>query len=67
VQVVERIVVAPATQPIVRRPRHDDWPGLLRELSRQLDRGLVYERDMPGIVSALDEALAAFRRRIRPH
>jgi hypothetical protein len=66
VQIVERIVVTPAAQPAPRTPRHDDWPGLLRELSRQLDRGLIYDRDMPGVASALDEALAAFRRRIRP-
>jgi hypothetical protein len=67
VQIVERIVITPAAPTAPRTPRHDDWPGLLRELSRQLDRGLVYDRDMPGIASALDEALAAFRRRIRPH
>jgi hypothetical protein len=66
VQIVERIVDTPAAQPAPRAPRHDDWPGLLRELSRQLDRGLVYDRDMPGVAGALDEALAALRRRIRP-
>jgi hypothetical protein len=38
VQVVERIVVTPAAQPALRTPRHDEWIGLLRELSRQLDR-----------------------------
>jgi hypothetical protein len=67
VKVVERIVVTPAAPTVVRAPRHDDWCGVLRELSRQLDRGLVYDRDMPGVASALDEALAALRRRIRPH
>jgi hypothetical protein len=66
IQVVERIVVTPAAPTVVRTPRHDYWPGLLRELSRQLDRGLVYDRDLPGVASALDEALAAFRRRIKP-
>jgi hypothetical protein len=66
VQVVERIVIAPAAQPVIRTPRHNDWSGLLRELGRQLDRGLVYDRDLPGVANALDEALAAFRRRIKP-
>jgi hypothetical protein len=56
----------PSGRPFSEDARHDDWPGLLRELGRQLDRGLVYDRDMPGVASALDEALAAFRRRIRP-
>jgi hypothetical protein len=66
VQIVERIVITPAAPTAPRTPRHDDWPGLLRELSRQLDRGLLYDRDMPGVAGALDEAIAAFRRRIRP-
>ncbi|MGZ4641018.1 MAG: hypothetical protein ACXVX8_02735 [Blastococcus sp.] len=66
VQVVERIVVTAEAQPVPPIPRHDDWIGLLRELSRQLDRGLVYNRDLPGVAGALDGALAAFRRRIRP-
>lgn len=66
VHVVERIVVTPAAPSVARTPRHDDWPGLLRELSRQLDRGLVYDRDMPGVPGALDEALAALRRRTMP-
>jgi hypothetical protein len=64
VQIVERIVVTPAAHPVPKTPRHDDWPGLLHELSRQLDRGLVYGRDLPGVAAALDEAPAAFRRRI---
>lgn len=65
VQVVERIVVTPAVQPQPPVPRHDDWVDLLRELSRQFDRGLVYDRGLPHIAGALDEALAAFQRRVR--
>jgi hypothetical protein len=65
VQVVERIIVHPAAQPTARTPRHDEWIGLLRELSRQLDCGLVYGWDLPGVAGALDEALAAFQRRGR--
>jgi hypothetical protein len=41
VQVVERIVVTHATQAVARTPMHQDWIDVLRELSRQLDRGLV--------------------------
>jgi hypothetical protein len=65
VQVVERIVVTPAATPLVATPQHDDWIGLLRELGRQLDRGVVYNRDLPGLAPALEEALAAFQRRLR--
>jgi hypothetical protein len=65
ISVVATLVLSSA--PALRTPRHDDWIGLLRELSRQLDRGLVYDRHLPRVASALDEALAASRRRIRPH
>jgi hypothetical protein len=64
VQVVERIVT-PAAKPVVATPRHDDWIGLLGELSRQLDRGIVYDRDLPGLTRAFEEALAALQRRLR--
>ena len=64
-QVVERIVVTQLLQPVARTPRHDDWVDVLHELGRQLDRGLVYDRDLPSITGALEEALAAFQRRVR--
>ncbi len=65
VQVVERIVVTPPAEAVVATPRHDDWIDLLGELSRQLDRGVVYNRDLPGLTRALEEALAAFQLRAR--
>jgi hypothetical protein len=65
VRVVERFVVTPAQQPVARTPRHDDWAEVLRELGRQLDHGLVYDRDLPSVTDALEEALAAFQRRVR--
>jgi len=65
VEVVERIVVTPVTRPVVATPRHNDWIELLRELSRQLDRGVVYDRDLPRLAPALEEALIAFQRRLR--
>jgi hypothetical protein len=65
IQIVERIVVTPAPQPVATRPRHADWIDVLRELGRQLDSGLVYDRDLPGVGGALEEALTAFQRRVR--
>lgn len=65
VQIVERIVVTPAAAPVAATPRHKAWIDLLGELSRQLDRGVVYDRDLPGLAPALEEALAAFERRLR--
>jgi hypothetical protein len=38
---------------------------LLLELSRQLDRGVVYDRDRPMVVGALREVLASLERRTR--
>ncbi len=51
VQVVERIVVTAVEKPVVATPRHNDWIELLGELSRQLDRGVVYDPDLRGLVS----------------
>jgi hypothetical protein len=65
VEVVERIVVIPAAQALATMPRHDGWVEVLRELARQLDRGLLYDRDLPRVSGALEEALAAFQGRVR--
>ncbi len=65
VQVVERIVVTAVEKPVVATPRHNDWIELLGELSRQLDRGVVYDRDLPGLARALEKTLSAFQRRLR--
>lgn len=62
---VERVVVTPAAQPPARAPRHGDWLAVLQELAHQLDRGLLYDRNLLAVASALDEVLTAFRRRVR--
>ncbi|MCZ2817868.1 hypothetical protein [Modestobacter sp. VKM Ac-2984] len=36
---------------------------MLRELAGQIDRGLVYDRELPAVARAVDEVIAAFRRR----
>jgi hypothetical protein len=58
-------VVTPPVKAVLATPQHDDWIGLLEELSLQLDRGIVYDRDLPGLTRAFEEARAAFQRRLR--
>jgi hypothetical protein len=63
---VERVVVTPAPPPPPSRaPRHGEWVDLLHQLAGQIDRGLVYDRELATVASAVDEVIAAFRR--RPH
>jgi hypothetical protein len=66
VTVVERIVRAPA-EPVPKpsSPRRGDWMRLLQELTRQLDTGLLYDRDLYGVAGAVDEVVAAIQRRAR--
>jgi hypothetical protein len=61
VQVVERRVEIPVPLQQTRR----DWPKLLGELSRQLDDGRLYDRDLPGLGRALEPVLQAYRWRAR--
>lgn len=42
VQIVERVVMAPARPVSPPTPRQGDWVGVLGELAKQLDRGLVW-------------------------
>jgi hypothetical protein len=46
-------------------PRQTDWGDTLLQLSRQLDRGAIYDRDLPIVAAALREVLAAFERHTR--
>ncbi|GAB4080764.1 hypothetical protein GCU67_04290 [Modestobacter muralis] len=62
-EVVERVVVSPAPPAQPRAPRHDEWAGVLRELTGQIDRGLVYDRELLTVARAVDEVIAALRRR----
>ena len=44
-------------------PTRRDWARLLTELTRQLDDGRVYDRDLPELAAALGPVLAAYNRR----
>ena len=44
-------------------PTRRDWTRLLTELTRQLDDGRVYDRDLPELAAALGRVLAAYNRR----
>ena len=59
VRVVERRVEVkvPAT------PTRRDWTGLLDELTRQLDDGRIYDRDLTGLAEALSSVVDAYSRR----
>ena len=56
VKVVERVEV-----PV--RPTRRDWPDLLSTLTDQLDRGLVYDRDLPEVAARLAEVFRSLERR----
>jgi hypothetical protein len=38
-------------------------PPVLRDLAGQIDRGLIYDRELLAVARAVDEVLASFRRR----
>ena len=44
-------------------PTRRDWVRLLTELTRQIDDGRVYDRDLPELAAALGCVLAAYNRR----
>jgi hypothetical protein len=62
VEIVERRIEVPVPQP-APRPRHREWVDVMRELVAQLDRGAVYDRDLPELTAALNDVLGAFERR----
>ena len=57
VQVVERRVQVG----VPLEPTRRDWPALLGELTRQLDDGRIYDRDLPGLSRSLQPVLEAYR------
>ena len=65
VEVVEPVVALRPSPSVTRVPRHGDWADVLLELSRQLDRGLLYDRDLPLVAGALRQVLASYERRTR--
>jgi hypothetical protein len=59
VQVVERRIEVG----VALTPTRHDWPQLLGELTRQMDDGRIYDRDLVPLASALTAVLDAYRRR----
>lgn len=57
------MVEVPAPSPPPRAPRHQDWHALIRELTRQLDGHLVYDRHLAGIAHEIRMAEKALDRR----
>ena len=45
------------------RPTRRDWPELLTLLTDQLDRGLIYDRDLPEVAAGLAEVFRSLERR----
>ncbi|PZS32995.1 MAG: hypothetical protein DLM59_07135 [Pseudonocardiales bacterium] len=68
-ELVERIVevdvpvTVTETIEIVVPPRGAAWVDALRDLARQIDAGLVYDRDLPAMAEQLDQVRGALRRR----
>ena len=69
VQLVERIVHVEVTVPVVETvevvalPKGRGWADAMGELARQINAGLVYNRDLPAIATELDQVITALRRR----
>jgi hypothetical protein len=69
VQLVERVVTVDVPVPVVETvevlvtPKGSQWVDALHELARQVDVGLLYDRDLPAVAEQLDRVGAALRRR----
>jgi hypothetical protein len=69
IQVVDRVVEVdrPVTvvkeMPMATAPQGPAWPALLAQLTKQLDSGRVYDRDLPALVQALADVAGALSRR----
>jgi hypothetical protein len=66
---VERLVEVEVPVTIIKEvevevlPKGASWANALTQLADQLDRGLIYDRDMAALAQAMDEATAALARR----
>ena len=66
---VERLVEVEVRVPVTREvevevlPKGTAWVAALHQLAEQIDRGLVYDRDLTVLADALEAATAALRRR----
>lgn len=73
-RVVERVITVQLPPPQSRptsptpstsaAPTGSTWATLLTELTRQLDTGRIYSRDLTAITPAFNEALQALNRRL---
>ncbi|GAA4304896.1 Hypothetical protein KLENKIAIHU_2634 [Klenkia terrae] len=63
VEVVERVVQVPAPPHSRPAPKDQEWHGLIRELTRQLDSHHVYARHLAGIADEVRKLQAALDRR----
>lgn len=68
--VVERTIQTVVPAPSIRevripvQPRNlDEWVNVLDQLSRRLDAGLLYARDLPTLRPAMERLVAAYNRR----
>ncbi|MGB2934741.1 MAG: hypothetical protein WBB91_05650 [Nostocoides sp.] len=58
---VQRVIIE---APIVMAPQTvAEWTGLLAELTDRLDRGRIYDRDVPALRPAVAGLVEAFNRR----
>lgn len=68
-ELVERYVEVEVHVPVTREievevlPKGAAWTAALHQLADQIDRGLVYDRDLTALAGALEGALAALNRR----
>lgn len=68
-ELVERYVEVEVHVPVTRDievevlPKGAAWAAALHQLADQIDRGLVYDRDLTALAGALEGALAALNRR----
>ncbi len=68
-ELVERLVEVEVRVPVTREvevevlPKGAAWVAALHQLADQIDRGLVYDRDLTALAGALDVAITALSRR----
>lgn len=56
-------VTVSETVEVVVPPRGSAWVDALHDLARQIDVGLIYDRDLPALATQLDQVIAALGRR----
>jgi len=67
VHVVDRVVEVDKPVPVVEQvpvsPHGPAWPSALSDLVIELDKGRIYDRDLPALADALGQVLNALDRR----